>query len=256
MLNYDISQYLVILQSVIDSIVRHGYGDDFVLIGAFSLSMKLLAADRDDLCRKTTDIDLSITDSVSWCKLLDEIEYVLNDNKYGYVYNVTKVRKLTGISSGVELSCATGTGMFKVKIDVNIREVDTQLLCSLNGVQIPTCNNEVSIADKVIAVCSEKIFRRVKDIYDIYCYSYLSDYSYLKIKQLIKDKKLKIMLTPSNIPDIKHAYKKNDSLPQGIFEMVIERTEKFVNPLVLMLLRDERSDFTWQSERGEWSVLH
>ena len=90
------------------------------------------------------------------------------------------------------------------------------------------------MSDKLKVVCSNKIFRRIKDLYDIYVLSIIYEYDMARLIKVIKEKHSDIdinefKLTEDNVKELRHAYNKYEGFPINIkFEKVYGRCLNFL----------------------------
>ncbi|MFB5762043.1 hypothetical protein [Paenibacillus medicaginis] len=115
---------------------------------------------------------------------------------------------------------------------------------------------ETMIADKVAVFLSQKIYRRAKDLYDLYILSYAKDYH---MRNLLSDIQHKGNKNEAyHIADndqLEHAYNKLEGIiKKPDFETVMARVVLFVYPIGEALKAEEPDLFlVWFTERGEWA---
>lgn len=98
----------------------------------------------------------------------------------------------------------------KFQMDMNIKSntiitVDYSPLLQMN-----TYDAYTMLSDKIVVVSSNKIYRRIKDLYDILVLASIFDFKYSELVKHINIKhpnvKLENMIVPDNISNIEHAY--------------------------------------------------
>ena len=92
-----------------------------------------------------------------------------------------------GRSAGFELSEGeTGEVLFTMDIDVNRPAVQTRIY-EISDIRFRGVSVDQMLADKISAVSGDKIFRRVKDVVDLYYLSQVFPFHSADIKQILKD---------------------------------------------------------------------
>lgn len=254
----DVAKYFVVLLSMVNSIEKAGFGKSVVLTGALSLDMKLIEHGKDYLCRKTKDIDLSIRDETTYLRLFDNLESILNSNDCGIVFRLLKRRGYKSKGDSATLLCKYLNEELEVKVDMNIKSLDDSMICDVAAVAIPTYSDYTSLVDKVYTVCSERIFRRAKDTYDLYCYSMICGVSYKEFLSCVRRHRpdllnnIQFTIMPFNYEKVRYAYEKNDSLVGLPFCEMWRRLSLFLNPLVGMIVSGEDVDATWDVTSEVW----
>lgn len=92
-----------------------------------------------------------------------------------------------GRSAGFELSDReTGDILFTMDIDVNRPAVLTKIY-EIAGIRFRGVSVVQMLADKIFAVSGDKIFRRIKDVVDLYYLSQVFPFNSADIMQILKD---------------------------------------------------------------------
>ena len=92
-----------------------------------------------------------------------------------------------GRSAGFELTDReTGDILFTMDIDVNRPVVPTRIY-EIAGIRFRGVSVDQMLADKISAVSGDKIFRRIKDIVDLYYLSQVFPFHSTDIQQILKD---------------------------------------------------------------------
>ena len=169
------------------------FHNKMILKGGSVLISKLIECGREDLYRLTSDLDIHCDKKEVWIEFCNDIEDILNKNDRGYVYRITKRRsEIKGLndSDSLTFSLEDHGKIVKFQMDMNIKSntiitVDYSPLLQMN-----TYDAYTMLSDKIVVVSSNKIYRRIKDLYDI----------------LVLASILENMIVPDNISNIEHAY--------------------------------------------------
>lgn len=189
------------------------FHNKMILKGGSVLISKLIECGREDLYRLTSDLDIHCDKKEVWIEFCNDIEDILNKNDRGYVYRITKRRsEIKGLndSDSLTFSLEDHGKIVKFQMDMNIKSntiitVDYSPLLQMN-----TYDAYTMLSDKIVVVSSNKIYRRIKDLYDILVLASIFDFKYSELVKHINIKhpnvKLKNMIVPDNISNIEHAY--------------------------------------------------
>lgn len=244
MTNRNIDGYISyeLLKNTVNIISCSSYRDKFVIKGGIALISRLLESNYPDLFRATRDIDIHCSSKEVWDRFCTDIEAVLNNNNLGYNYKLVKRRsdlKPTPNSDSLGLVLKTLDGLeFTFSIDMNVKPDSVVVLEFSPILQMNTYSSMTMLSDKIVVVSSEKIYRRIKDLYDIAVLSSLSNYSLVSLKHIlsIRNDNLNLvnMLVPANFDKLDHAY----SLFRGIqskpdFRALCHTCSLFLEPLYL-----------------------
>lgn len=92
-----------------------------------------------------------------------------------------------GRSAGFELADReTGDILFTMDIDVNRPAVLTRIY-EIAGIRFRGVSVDQMLADKISAVSGDKVFRRIKDVVDLYYLSQVFPFHSADIRQILKD---------------------------------------------------------------------
>lgn len=92
-----------------------------------------------------------------------------------------------GRSAGFELTDRdTGEILFSMDVDVN-RPVSSIKMYEVEGIRFLGVSPSQIIADKISAVSSDKVFRRIKDVVDLYYLSKVSVLDKAEVEQVLSD---------------------------------------------------------------------
>lgn len=216
----DIELYDLLLTTV-HVISKTNYARVFALKGGTVLISRVIDNNRQDLFRRTSDIDIHCTSYVYWEHFCNEIELILNKAGTGYRYKIVKRRgdtKPSTISDSLHFDVIRlyDNQTARIKIDMNVKSNEMVELDFSNSLGMYTFSVQTSIADKVKVVSSPQIFRRIKDVYDLAVYATLYSVSYCDLLRAIEKKypsiELVNMFIPQNMNDLQHAYDKFDGI--------------------------------------------
>ncbi len=137
--------------------------------GSMVLKACLLEAGYTEETRHTVDIDANwYSDTApSAEQMVKSLQKALRN--CGIDLNVSLYRMYgEGRSAGLELSDAsTGDILFTMDVDVN-RPASKTKIYEVNGVRFCGVAPSQMIADKISAISTDKVFRRIKDVVDLY----------------------------------------------------------------------------------------
>lgn len=138
--------------------------------------------------RHTVDIDANwYSDAPPTAKQMAESMQVAIQNS-GLDLNVSLYRMYgEGRSAGLELSdSSTDEILFTMDVDVN-RPMQETKLYEIAGVKFRGIVPSQMIADKLAVVSSDKVFRRIKDVVDLYYMSKVLDFNTQDILQSLEN---------------------------------------------------------------------
>lgn len=99
------------------------------------------------------------------------------------------------------------------------------------------------ISDKVCVVSSKKVFRRIKDLIDLYYFSYIFEYNCTDIKKNVKENKKTIgdfYELLNNVDEMKHSYEKFRIIGTSYkpdFDIVYKRVIEYIKPLLHLSIK-------------------
>lgn len=250
------SQMYEILRHTINTIGDSIYGDCFILKGGSALMSMLVEEGKTEYFRATKDIDLHVFEISDWKSFKSNILHILNNNNHGIVYDFIESRpKCTETSDGVVLISHSQIGDMKFGIDMNVKAANIITISYLSSLSLRTYDKHTMLSDKIAAISSKTIFRRVKDVYDICVLSQLDCYASDDILDALLRKNPSFfesgcnMLVYENMESLAHAYNKFYGIEQKPeFENVVGLCTKFLVPIY----RKERG-LLWDGEC--WRVI-
>jgi hypothetical protein len=180
--------------------------------GSMVLKACLLEAGFSEDTRHTVDID------ANWCsdvapsaeQMVDSLQNALRN--CGIDLNVSLYRMYgEGRSAGFELAdSATGDVIFTMDVDVN-RPVSKTRIYEVNGICFCGVAPSQMIADKISAISTEKVFRRIKDVVDLYYISKAFNFDKAEILETLKSSGRKLDTFNGFLhkpEELQHAYEK------------------------------------------------
>lgn len=259
-----------VLNIMINQISKSVYSEYFVLKGGAVLMSRVLEKSRVDLYRMTQDIDIHTDNPYVWEHFLGNILNVLNSNNSGVVYKVIKIRSIDRVKKGlaerdellscdsIQLSASTPwySEDIKVKIDMNVKPAvqigfEHSRLLNMN-----VFDSTTMLVDKLSAISSQKIFRRIKDVYDICVLAQIYDFSIDNVykRLLLKTRKEyldKSWLTQENIKELEHAYEAYKGIKnKPNFYNLYAYVKGFSLPIY-----ERKHGLVWMSSAQKWVVV-
>jgi domain of unknown function (DUF1814) len=251
----DIYKYLVDTANLIS---QSRFSDKMILKGGSVLISKIIENSRLDLYRKTTDLDIHCDKREVWINFYTNIESILNSNKLGYVYKIIdrrSQRKGFDKSDSIKfsLSDTNCNKAIEFKIDININS-NTIITCDYSPIlNMTTYDALTMISDKITVVSSQKIYRRIKDLYDLCVLISLYDFTYYDVIEHIRKKhsgvKLENMLLSNNFSSLEHAFSKYEGISNKPNIMtIISLAQAFLQPIYC----SNKVDMLWKKEISAW----
>lgn len=175
-----------LMYSAMKAIYDSGIPIDFK--GSMVLKVCLIEAGYHEEIRHTVDIDANwYSESPPTAEqMTDSLQNALR--RAGIDLDVSLYRMYgEGRSAGFELSeRETGDVLFTMDIDVNRPAVQTRIY-EISDIRFRGVSVNQMLADKISAVSGDKIFRRVKDVVDLYYLSKVFPFHSADINQILKD---------------------------------------------------------------------
>lgn len=180
--------------------------------GSMVLKVCLLEAGYTEETRHTVDIDAnwnSDTPPTSE-QMTNSLQRALE--KSGIDLDVRIYRMYgEGRSAGFELTeKATGEILFSMDIDVN-RPISPTRIYEVEGLRFRGVSPSQMIADKLSAISTDKVFRRVKDVVDLYYISKAFDFNETDVMQTLENSGRTLDTFHGFLHrtgDLRHAYEK------------------------------------------------
>ncbi len=173
-----------LMYSVMNAIYSSGIPIDFK--GAMVLKACLMEAGFPDEIRHTADIDANWYSDAppSAEQLVESLENALQRN--GFNFHVCLYRMYgEGRSAGFELSdSVTGEILFTIDMDVN-RPVQPTQIYEVAGLKFRGVSSDQMLADKISTISTDKVFRRIKDVVDLYYLSHVLELDLNHLQQTL-----------------------------------------------------------------------
>lgn len=152
--------------------------------GSMVLKACLLEAGYSEDTRHTVDIDgnWSSDNPPTGEEMVESLQKALRKNNIDLDVSIFRMYG-EGRSAGFELADRdTGEILFSMDVDVN-RPVSSTKVYEVEGIRFLGVSPSQMIADKISAVSTDKVFRRIKDVVDLY---YLSKVFVLDKAEIVK----------------------------------------------------------------------
>lgn len=156
--------------------------------GSMVLKACLLEAGYTEETRHTVDIDANWNSDTppSAVQMTDSLQRALERSSIDLDVRIYRMYE-EGRSAGFELTeRVTGEILFSMDIDVN-RPVSPTKIYEVEGLRFRGVSPSQMIADKLSAVSTDKVFRRIKDVVDLYYISKVFDFNKDDVMQTLKD---------------------------------------------------------------------
>jgi len=240
--------------------ISNTYLKEFLCVrGGIALSIFL--SGNPELIRRTTDIDLDFHIWDAWDDFARKSAELLTMNSTaGYAYNNDGRKNSVNVdgTDTLYLICNFG-GQLPVQfnIDMNVRVVDDVVFTD-EGLRIASVSN--MLCDKLSVIASDKVLYRVKDLYDIYAFSFLNDIT----MQSLLDEWYKLLersdvqniytFNADNRGGIQAVYERMDRFVSiADFQTVLSRAALFaINFFNLVSHKVLESNLAWDGEKGIW----
>lgn len=155
-------------EELLYSIIQELSKEEVPIIFKGGLALKSLLFEVNselDTDRKTVDIDGNWIDEYDANKIQKTIEKAIKKIDTNYT---TEIIRTYGVNRSMGINIMDGEQTIITKIDLDIKNNPFYVICTIDDVEIKYSSIEKIFADKLSSLSSEHIFRRVKDILDIY----------------------------------------------------------------------------------------
>lgn len=156
--------------------------------GSMVLKACLMEAGFSEDTRHTVDIDANWNSNTppSGDQMVDSLQNALK--KHGIDLDVSIFRMYgEGRSAGFDLKDKdTDEVVFSMDIDVN-RPIPPTKIYEVEGLRFCGVSSSQMIADKVSAISTDKVFRRVKDVVDLYYISKVFPFNKVEVDQILQN---------------------------------------------------------------------
>lgn len=180
--------------------------------GSMVLKACLIEAGFTDDTRHTVDIDGNWHSETapSAEQMVDSLQKALADHGIGLDVSLYRMYG-EGRSAGFELADhETGDVLFTMDVDVNRPEASSKMY-EMEGIKFRGVSPLQMLADKTSAISSEKVFRRIKDLVDLYYMSKVFEFDRDAVLQTLEDTGRRLESFDgflNRLDELQHAYTK------------------------------------------------
>ena len=245
---------LDLMVRLMDIMVNKNY--PVVFKGAMVLT-KIIEEKEYNVFRNTEDIDLDWENyNISMDELTLMVEDAVKELDDGlYVEVVRNFGENT--SAGFDIRRRDyDYDAYLFSIDVSIRYNNYyDVYESYYGVQFRGASLEKMCVDKISSISSDRIFRRIKDIYDMYVISHLEDFSIYKLNEILEGSGRYVYdfnVFLNSYDDLEYGYNKlRGIVNKPDFEIVYPRVRDFCMPYITDCYKTGRKA-VWYCDQGVW----
>lgn len=228
-----------------------------VFKGAMVLRHVMSVSGLVDTYRLTRDIDMDWIDrGASIEELTSMIRAAVNELGIKGLSVICRRMPTEGKSAGFVVNYQ-GRKLFSFDISLRPNPFYVDYVTN-KGVIFTGASIEKMYADKVNTISSKIVFRRIKDIYDLYLLSFLTGYTISNIVEIhqYQDKEIQKFDEFNNrVEDLKHAYGKLDYVAnKPEFEIVYSRVRDFCLPFITCSYK--KCNGIWSPKEGLWYQTH
>lgn len=207
--------------------------------GSMVLKACLMEAGFSDDTRHTVDIDGNwYSDTApSADQMVESLKKALDQNDISLDVKLYRMYG-EGRSAGFELKDKlSGEVLFTMDLDVNRPEVPTKIY-EVEGVRFRGVSPNQMMADKLSVISTDKVFRRIKDVVDMYYISQVFEFDAEEVLRLLESSGRK--LDDFNgfkyrIDDLRHSYEKfrfTGDVTKPSFEEIYNKVRLFIGVLI------------------------
>ena len=262
---YNTLDVSTVLNSMLQSLSNSKFKNYFIIKGGSALMIMFKEMNETEYIRETTDIDIHCSDREVWNEFIYNCESILNNNNNGFKFTLIKERKLTAETSSSSLKFNVfdyiNNKECTVKIDMNIKSNNIIGYKKFKSIDLNHFDFYTMLSDKIVVCCSKKIFRRIKDLYDLYTITRVSEIELIKLINRLELKhgidKLEMFINEENYNDLEHAYSKYKGLPIDIdFNELYIYAINFLCPFIRYYNKEiNLNDYFWYPEKHCWGRL-
>ena len=215
--------------------------------GSMVLKACLLEAGYAEETRHTVDIDANWNSDIEPTaeQMVESLQNAIDKsgvNLEVHLYRMHGEKR----SAGFELiDRSTKEPLFTMDIDVN-RPAPATKIYEIDGIRFCGASPAQIIADKLSAISTDKVFRRIKDVVDLYYISKVFEFNAADIRRTLKNSERDLDNFDSflhRVNDLEHAYEKFrfagdvDKVP---FEEIYKSVKNFIKAV---LPKEKKRDF-------------
>ncbi len=212
--------------------------------GSMVLKACLMEAGYDDDTRHTVDIDANWNSDTPPTdeQMVQSLQSALK--KSGIDLEVSIYRPYgEGRSAGFELKDRdTDEVLFSMDVDVN-RPIPPTKIYEVEGLQFRGVSSSQMIADKVAVISTDKVFRRVKDVVDLYYISKVFQFDKADVLQTLKNSGRTLENFNGFLhrrEDLRHSYEKF-RFEGGVYKPPFEEVYRTVKAYIKDVLPREKN---------------
>ncbi len=132
--------------------------------------------------RKTTDIDGNWVGDVDYDQITEVIEKAVkrvNSNFH------VELKRIPGENKSIGYKIFNEKNMPVTKIDLDVKDNPFYIILNINDVDIKYSSLEKIFADKLFVLSDIHVFRRIKDLLDVYLILKQSNMNMIKVKEIL-----------------------------------------------------------------------
>ena len=207
--------------------------------GSMVLKACLLEAGYTEEIRHTVDIDANWNSDVppSPEQMTSSLQRALEKESIDIEVDFYRMYE-KGRSAGLELKDKiTGETLFTMDIDVN-RPLSPSKIYEVEGLRFRGVSPSQMIADKLSSISSDKIFRRIKDVVDLYYISKVFDFNKNDIMKVLKDSERTLDTFHGFLyrtEDLRHSYDKfrfSGEVNKPPFDEIYQSVKTFIKDVL------------------------
>ena len=207
--------------------------------GSMVLKACLLEAGYTEEIRHTVDIDANWNSDVppSPEQMTSSLQRALEKESIDIEVDFYRMYE-KGRSAGLELKDKiTGETLFTMDIDVN-RPLSPSKIYEAEGLRFRGVSPSQMIADKLSSISSDKIFRRIKDVVDLYYISKVFDFNKNDIMKVLKDSERTLDTFHGFLyrtEDLRHSYDKfrfSGEVNKPPFDEIYQSVKTFIKDVL------------------------
>ena len=206
--------------------------------GSMVLKACLIEAGFNDDTRHTVDIDGNWNSDIqpSGEQMVESIQSALN--MHDILLDVS-IYRMYGEkrSAGFELKDKeSGETLFTMDIDVNRPVVPTQIY-EISGVKFRGVSPKQMIADKLSVISSDKVFRRIKDVVDMYYIAHVFEFNVNEVLKMLDNSGRTLGNFDgfiNRVDELKHSYEKfrfTGGINKPAFEELYNSVKSFIKSI-------------------------
>lgn len=222
------------------------------------LALNYLYKANQPSARNTVDIDYHLTSMETWNEFKSLGITLANQNtRLGVNYKIVDCKvNPNGESLKVEFTSKSLNGKFS--IDMNIGSYCT----TINVGKVLLYSPEMILADKISVICSTKIQRRSKDIYDIFLVASNENFELYElcyhIKQKLDSRSLTLgeltLMKPQILKNLQTGYRKIKLMDMPEFSEVCKFNLNFLLPILAFLRSGKVPNLYWNKHKKHWDT--